>query len=182
MNRENMHRVSSPTRRRASYPHLIRGLSTALALILLVAGAVPSAVTARPVAAPAFAPLSGSATWTDFQPQGWITSVPFTASVTVNDPAGLDPATAQYQTSTDGGANWSGWGTAGLSVGGTVSTTQTITVTELTLPDGPHPVPHPGHGRHHRHQPGLCFGRRHHAARQPHYLRQLQPCRRRLVQ
>ncbi|MBC8447524.1 MAG: hypothetical protein H8D78_07220, partial [Chloroflexi bacterium] len=90
--------------------------------------------TARPAAAPA-APLLNPADWTDFQPQGWITSVPFTASVTASDPAGLDAATAEYQTSTDGGASWNGWGTVGLSAGGAVSTTQAITVTDLTLPD-----------------------------------------------
>ena len=136
MNRKKAYHMLNPTRHRASYPHLLPSLATALALILLLAGTVPLAVTARPVAAPAPAPLSGPATWTDFQPQGWITTIPFTTSVTVSDPAGLEPDTAQYQTSADGGTNWSGWITTGLSVGGTVSTTQTITVTDLTLPDG----------------------------------------------
>ncbi|MDH7486323.1 MAG: hypothetical protein QHJ81_08590, partial [Anaerolineae bacterium] len=108
-----------------------RGLPGALVLLLLAAGALLPTAMARPAAAPLLNPVA----WTGFQPQGWITAVPFTASVTVSDPAGLEPDTAGYQTSTDGGATWNGWGTAGLSVGGAVSTTQTITVTGLTLPD-----------------------------------------------
>jgi len=105
-----------------------------LTLVSLLGSAVPT-VTAQPPATPASLPLLSPVTWSDFQPQGWITSLPITTSVTASDPAGLDPNTAEYQISTDGGASWSDWSTAGLSISGAVSTTQTITVTGLTLPD-----------------------------------------------
>ncbi|PKO23437.1 MAG: hypothetical protein CVU38_04065 [Chloroflexi bacterium HGW-Chloroflexi-1] len=74
-------------------------------------------------------------TWTDFTPTGWATTMPTTSSVTAHAPGGLDPDTAAYAVSTDTGDTWSTWSTAGLTVNGAVSTTQTITVTGLTLPD-----------------------------------------------
>ena len=74
-------------------------------------------------------------TWSDFTPTGWVTAMPATSSITASAPGGLLPATAAYATSTDTGHTWSAWSTTGLTVSGAVSTTQTITVTGLTLPD-----------------------------------------------
>jgi hypothetical protein len=113
-----------------------RGLVAVLVLVSLLGGALPPAAAARSIAAPAAVVHSGPmATWSDFQPEGWITAVPFTASVSVSEPTGLDPASAEYQTSADGGAGWSEWGATNLTAGGTVSSTQSITVTDLLLAD-----------------------------------------------
>jgi len=132
---ESVFRIAKLISRRGAGFFPARHLATALVLVLLVGGAVPPAATARPVAVPDSVPLLNPATWSDFQPEGWITVVPLVTSVTVGDPAGLDAASAEYQTSTDSGASWSDWGAEGLSAGGTVSTTQSITVTDLVLPD-----------------------------------------------
>jgi hypothetical protein len=78
---------------------------------------------------------SATVTWSDFTPAGWVTSVPTTSTIVAHAPGGLSYATAAYATSTDGGSFWSKWSTAGLTIGGPVSTTQTITVTGLTFPD-----------------------------------------------
>ncbi len=76
-----------------------------------------------------------SASWTDFRPTGWMNSVPFASSVTVADPAGLTPSTAAYHTSIDGGVSWTAWTQAGLNVTPVTSSTMTIAVTTLALPD-----------------------------------------------
>jgi len=114
----------------------LRCLAVSLALVLLVEGALPPAVIAHPVGmSPSRSLLL--ATWTDFQPQGWITAVPFAASVAVSEPVGLEPLSAEYQTSADGGASWTDWGATNLAAGGAVSSTQSITVTGLALADAP---------------------------------------------
>ena len=73
--------------------------------------------------------------WSDFAPAGWVTALPTAAQVIAASPAGLLPATAAYAVSTDGGNSWSPWSTAGLTVGGELSTTQTLTVLGLTFGD-----------------------------------------------
>jgi hypothetical protein len=95
----------------------------------------------------ALAPLAGRAvglglaaapqavTWDGFTPTGWVTTLPATSTVIAHAPGGLETTTAAYAVSTDTGNTWSAWSTAGLTVGGAISTTQTITVTGLTLPD-----------------------------------------------
>ncbi len=76
-----------------------------------------------------------SASWTNFYPTGWVNTVPFAGGVTAGDPAGLAPSTAAYRTSIDGGVSWTAWTQAGLSVTSVTSSTVTIAVTMLTLPD-----------------------------------------------
>ena len=77
-------------------------------------------------------------TWSDPSPAAtqWIATLPVTAAITASNDNGLDDATAAYQISTDGGGTWSGWRTANLQVGGTVSTTRRITVANLSLGEG----------------------------------------------
>jgi hypothetical protein len=102
-------------------------------ILSLLTGAVPiSAQRKGPQPAGRQAP---DEVWSDFQPQGWVTALPLTATVTVSDPDGLEPATAAYRTSTDGGIAWSPWLTDGLSIAGEVTTTQVLTVTGLSFPD-----------------------------------------------
>ena len=76
-----------------------------------------------------------NASWTDFYPTGWVNTVPFAGGVTAGDPAGLTPSTSAYRTSIDGGVSWTAWTQAGLSVTPVTSSTVTIAVTMLTLPD-----------------------------------------------
>lgn len=74
-------------------------------------------------------------TWSDFAPTDWVTAQPFVARVKAESANGLEPATAAYAVSTDAGASWTAWSTAGLSVTGVISTTQVLEVSGLTLPD-----------------------------------------------
>ncbi len=76
-----------------------------------------------------------SVTWSGFQPAGWVTTLPMTSTVTAQAPGGLDPVTANYALSTDAGSSWSAWSAAGLTVTGTISTTQKLTVVALNFPD-----------------------------------------------
>ncbi|MFQ5614779.1 MAG: hypothetical protein ACE5H9_21875, partial [Anaerolineae bacterium] len=66
-----------------------------------------------------YAPLDQAAPtgWTNFQPaSGWQTTSPVNVSVQVTDAyKGLNGATAQVRTSTDGGGVWSGWQAASCS-------------------------------------------------------------------
>ncbi len=106
----------------------------ATALILgLLWGALP--INAQKKDLQPAAPLITYETWSDFRPQGWVLTVPLTSSVSVSDPAGLQPLTAAYRLSLNGGGTWSDWSTTGLTVTGAVSTTQFLTVTGLSLPD-----------------------------------------------
>lgn len=76
-----------------------------------------------------------TSTWWDFTPTGWVTSVPLTAAISVNDSLGLDPGTAEYRISTDGGMSWTTWGNANLTYYSPISVAMRITVTNLMLPD-----------------------------------------------
>ncbi len=76
-----------------------------------------------------------TANWIDFQPQGWVVQVPFTATVTVTDTHGVVTTTAEYRTSTDGGTTWSIWTRANLTAVASVSTTAFLTTTQLTMAD-----------------------------------------------
>ncbi len=73
--------------------------------------------------------------WSDFGPAGWVTVLPVDSQVTAEAGPGLDPETAAYAASTDAGASWSDWSTAGLTVSGALSSTQTLQVVGLNLPD-----------------------------------------------
>jgi hypothetical protein len=115
------------------------GLS--LALLMTVAILPVRGATLRLVqrAGYPFARLMGPevTAWSDFAPAGWVTGLPLISSVAAASAHGLDPATAGYAISTDTGSTWSPWSVTGLSVTGAVSTTQTLAVTGLTLPDAP---------------------------------------------
>lgn len=74
-------------------------------------------------------------TWSDFAPADWALTLPVVTQVKAESPNGLDPTTAAYAISTDAGASWMPWTTAGLSVTGTISTTQVLQVSGLNLPD-----------------------------------------------
>ncbi len=76
-----------------------------------------------------------TASWTDFQPTGWVNSVPFASSVTADDPQTLLASTAVFRTSTDGGVSWSAWTQAGLVATPVSSSTIVISVSALVLPD-----------------------------------------------
>ena len=82
--------------------------------------------------------LCATPTWSDPSPASnqWITTLPISVAITASNDNGLDDATAAYQVSTNGGGTWSGWRTANLQVGGTISTTRRITVTNLALAEG----------------------------------------------
>jgi len=73
--------------------------------------------------------------WIDFQPQGWVAQVPFTATVAVTDTHGVVTTTAEYRTSTDGGTTWSTWSSENLIAVASVSTTAFLTTTQLTMGD-----------------------------------------------
>jgi hypothetical protein len=73
--------------------------------------------------------------WSSFVPAGWVTALPMMTSVVAESASGLDPATAGFAVSTDAGGTWSAWSAAGLTVTGAVSTTQTLAVANLSLPD-----------------------------------------------
>jgi len=76
----------------------------------------------------------GNAVWSDFQPTDWVSS-PFTCTITVYDPDGLQPETAVYYTSIDGGITWMGGYTP--ETYSPVSTTVYITCPNLNyFPDG----------------------------------------------
>jgi hypothetical protein len=72
--------------------------------------------------------------WSNFAPTGWITTSPFSVSVTASSSGGLDTGDA-YSISTDGGASWSAWTTANLSIDAPDASTHNLTVTNLSLPD-----------------------------------------------
>ena len=115
-------------------------LAVALALLAGLGFVVSEGAAAPPVDNRASAPRLGltqptSASWTDFHPTGWVNTVPFASSVTASDPAGLTPSTAAYHTSIDGGVSWTAWTQAGLIVTPVTSSTVTIAVTTLALPD-----------------------------------------------
>jgi len=106
-------------------------LLTVAALPVFGAGLLPA--LRSPLLSRSQAPQAIS--WSGFSPAGWVTALPVASSVTAEAPGGLDPVTARYAVSTDGGVSWSAWTAAGLSVTGAVSTTQTLAVTGLTFPD-----------------------------------------------
>lgn len=98
---------------------------------LLVAASLASGL-------PTFARLANlpaGVSWSGFSPADWVTALPVDSQITAEAGPGLDPGTAAYASSTDAGASWSDWSSAGLSVSGTVSTTQTLKVVGLNLPD-----------------------------------------------
>lgn len=138
--------INQSPQRRARWRHVLAARVTGWLVIiaplaLLMLAAVPPvrsaalAVLLRPRTGLLATLAPEAVAWTDFAPSGWVTALPLTSSVTAQAPAGLDPATAAYATSTDAGGAWSAWTTAGLTVSGPVSTTQTLTVTGLSFPD-----------------------------------------------
>ncbi len=105
-------------------------------LLFALAGRADSLRTRQlgPVSAAALT-APRAVTWSAFAPAAWVTTTPVTASVVADAPNGFVSATAAYAVSTDGGGAWSAWTTAGLTVGGAISATQTLTVTGLALAD-----------------------------------------------
>ncbi len=121
---------------RPAYRHL--GLWTLLALILVAFLATQVSawgLRRNAVLRNSRISIPASVTWSDFAPTGWVTARPVSSQVTASAPNGLDSETAAYAISTDGGSSWSSWTTAGLSVTGTISITQVLQVTGLTVPD-----------------------------------------------
>ncbi|MGQ9457745.1 MAG: OmpL47-type beta-barrel domain-containing protein [Anaerolineae bacterium] len=74
---------------------------------------------------------SPAATWSEFTPTGWVTTATVTCSVKVVDPVGVQPATAEYRYSTDGGATWSPWTPA--STTSPISTTAYLTAPAVSF-------------------------------------------------
>ncbi len=118
---------------------LLPAVSLLLGATLTVRGdaaaAQPGGGLGRPIALLRAWLLPDAVTWSGFGPAGWVTALPIESQITAEGGLGLDPATAAYASSTDTGASWSEWSTAGLSVSGAVSTTQTLQVVGLNLPD-----------------------------------------------
>ncbi len=113
------------------WPLISRGARLWLAALLSAGLLAALLVSVRgPVQAAPQAP-----TWTLQKPMGWITQVPFSVSVVVTVPTPILPDSVAYQTSTDGGNQWSSWRVDGLQVNLPVSTVAYITVTQLTFPD-----------------------------------------------
>lgn len=108
-----------------------------IAVSFLMAG--PQPVFAQPAREAAHAPFpyppasDATSSWSAFQPADWVTTSSPTCTVTVQDSLGLQETTAQYRYSTNAGVSWSGWSSAGLSVGGTLSTTKYLTVTGVVF-------------------------------------------------
>ena len=95
-----------------------------------------AALASFPPEPAAVAPQAVTAgTWGAFQPQGWVTATPFTATITVTDTQGLLTPTAEFRTSTNGGGVWGNWSQTNLTATATVSTTAYFTVTGLSLGD-----------------------------------------------
>ncbi|MGQ9584984.1 MAG: OmpL47-type beta-barrel domain-containing protein [Anaerolineae bacterium] len=92
---------------------------------LLLLAAYP--IWGAPQAAEALSPETD--TWSDFRPDTWVTATPVTCSIKVVDPQGVQPSTAQYRYTTDGGATWSEWLTATAT--SPISTTAYITATAV---------------------------------------------------
>ncbi|RME82266.1 MAG: hypothetical protein D6775_11375, partial [Caldilineae bacterium] len=107
--------------RRLSLRLIIVSLSTTLALLglsSLISALAPDATA-----------------WLDPQPSpgDWVTTLPVTAAITAQNPLGLG-TDAAYRYSAAG--VWSDWSTAHVQVGGVVSTSRRITVTDLYLSEG----------------------------------------------
>ncbi|MBC7224268.1 MAG: hypothetical protein H5T59_08365, partial [Anaerolineae bacterium] len=79
----------------------------------------------RPIVKAVGAASPETDTWSDFAPTGWVTTTIVTCSIKVVDPVGIQPDTAAYRFSTNGGATWSAW-TPALATS-PVSTTAYIT-------------------------------------------------------
>lgn len=134
--------VSGGTPRRA-YPggawlHWLLAVAIVLAALLGVTLSAQGDMwreSMRSVALSRTTALPDAVVWGDFAPVGWVTVLPVASQVTAQSALGLEPETAAYALSTDTGDSWSAWSTAGLSVSGAMSTTQTIEVVALDLPD-----------------------------------------------
>jgi len=74
-------------------------------------------------------------TWSGFTPSGWVTSLPVACSIQAYSAGGFVGIGDAYSISTDGGANWSGWLTEGLSTNVLGADTRIITVTGLPFGD-----------------------------------------------
>ncbi len=117
--------VSMNQRLPAHGRHIGLALLLAGALFFLLAGLI---VTPGQAA-------STTTTWRDVTPTGWIITLPVTVQVTVEDPTGLTPSTARYQTTQDGGLTWSDWLTRNITTSQPLTTTVIITVSNLSFPD-----------------------------------------------
>ncbi|HIQ05517.1 MAG TPA: hypothetical protein EYH31_07440, partial [Anaerolineae bacterium] len=80
-------------------------------------------------------PAIPAVNWSGFAPTDWVSSVPFSASVTASDPVGLQASTAVYRTSTDAGVSWGNWTNIGLATSGATTQTLRLTVEGLNLPE-----------------------------------------------
>ncbi len=74
------------------------------------------------------------AQWSNFQPQNWVRSNTVTCQVQVTSPIGFYDA-AEYRYTTTGDIQSASWITTNLAISGVISTTKTISVTNLNLPD-----------------------------------------------
>lgn len=74
-------------------------------------------------------------TWSDFYPSDWSNRLPLSSGVTASDARGLNPHTAAYRLSTDGGLSWTLWGTSNLSTIVDHASTVRINVDNLSFAD-----------------------------------------------
>lgn len=73
--------------------------------------------------------------WSNFYPDGWSNRLPLSSGITASDTRGLNPSTAAYRLSTDGGLSWTLWGTSNLSTIVEDTTTVRIAVDNLSFAD-----------------------------------------------
>ncbi len=118
------------------HKHLALWVAIALAALAILASRVEAWGLWRSVISlPRDSFVLDGVAWSDFAPADWVTTQSFVSQVTAESPNGLEATTAAYALSTDGGVSWASWTTSGLSVTGTLSTTQVLQVSGLSLPD-----------------------------------------------
>ncbi|NOZ05241.1 MAG: hypothetical protein GXP41_02660 [Chloroflexi bacterium] len=126
-------KLTSRTVRRISW--LLFPLLITLTLLRLTIGGTAALASFPPEPVQVGPQAVSAGTWGAFQPQGWVTATPFTATITVTDTQGLLTPTAEFRTSTNGGGAWANWSQTGLTATAGVSTTTYFTVTGLSLGD-----------------------------------------------
>ncbi len=106
-----------------------------LALVIAVLGVAAPRTAAWTPAGVTAVQRPQAVTWSGFAPAGWVADVPATSLVTATAPDGFIDGRDAYATSVDGGATWSDWSTAGLSVSSPQTSVRELVVIGLAFPD-----------------------------------------------
>lgn len=104
------------------------------ALLVLAPGLAPPAAAWTPDGVTA-AQTPQAVTWSGYAPAGWVSDLPVTSLVTASSADGFGDGLDAYATSVDGGATWSDWSTAGLTVSTPQPTMREFVVAGLAFPD-----------------------------------------------